>query len=126
MEKIVTPINTKWMDEDGILNIEVIEGAYIDVDALKEDHTANEVLTKGKRTLALYDARNFYTITPDAMEYLNSRILEKERIATAVLTDKLATRLLVNFINKIKKPEIPLKMFSDPEHARKWLLSFRN
>lgn len=126
MNKIRTGINEKWMDENGILQIKVIEGAHIDLESLIADHSVNYSLTGGKKALALYDARNFFTITPEATEYVRSGILNKERIATAVVTKNLGMRLLVNFLNRVKKTETPLKMFNDEEAALTWLLAFKN
>ena len=125
-EKIRTKINEKWVDENGILWIKVLDGAYIDLPSLIEDDAVNAPLTGGKKALALYDARNFYTITSEATDYLRSGILNKSRIATAVVTKGLGTRLIVNFIGKIKKVESPLKMFATEEAALAWLNTFKN
>jgi hypothetical protein len=126
MEIVRTEINEKWIDQEGFLRIRVIEGAHIDMRALLHDHSVNLKMTEGKKALALYDARGFFTITPDATDYVRSGILNKERIATAVVTDRLAMRLLVNFMNKFRKPETPLKMFANEDEALKWLRTMKN
>lgn len=126
MQKIRTKINEKWVDENGVLWIKVLEGAFIDLPSLMEDASVNDSLTGGKKALALYDARNFFTITPDANDYIRSGILDTSRIATAVVTDKLATRLIVNMLVKFKKPKTPLKMFNTEEDALQWLSTFKN
>lgn len=94
--------------------------------SLLNDHSVNLKMTNGQKTLALYDAWNFCTITPYATHYLRSGILNKERIATAVVTDRLAMRLLVNFMNKFKRPETPLKMLNSEKEAHEWLCSMKN
>jgi hypothetical protein len=126
MHKIRTKINEKWVDENGILWIKVIEGASIDLPNLMEDASVNDSLTGGKKALALYDARNFFTITPEARDYVNSGILDISRIATAVVTDKLGARLIVNFVMRVRKPKTPLKMFKNEEDALQWLATFKN
>jgi hypothetical protein len=126
MKKIRTKINEKWVDENGILWIKVIEGASIDLENLIEDASVNDSLTDGKKALALYDARSFFTITPEASDYVKSGILNKSRIATAVVTDKLAARLIVNVVAMVRKPETPLKMFNNEKDALRWLHSFKN
>ena len=126
MKKIRTKINEKWVDEHGILWIKVIEGASIDLENLIEDASVNDSLTGGKKALALYDARSFFTITPEASDYVKSGILNRSRIATAVVTDKLAARLIVNVVTLVKKPETPLKMFNNEKDALAWLNSFKN
>ncbi|MGZ3904557.1 MAG: STAS/SEC14 domain-containing protein [Bacteroidia bacterium] len=126
MQKIRTKINEKWVDENGVLHMKVLDGAEIDLPSLIDDAAVNSTLTGGKKALALYDARNFFTITDEASEYLKSGILDETRIATAVVTDKLAARLFVNFMQLVKKPKTPLKMFSNEESALGWLQTFKN
>jgi len=126
MKKIKTKINEKWVDENGVLWIKVIDGASIDLENLIEDASVNDSLTDGKKALALYDARNFFTITPEASDYVQSGILDTSRIATAVVTNKLAARLLVNVIMLVKKPKTPLKMFNNEQSALQWLETFKN
>lgn len=123
-EFIRTRINEKYVDSDGILRIKVIEGAHMDVASLKEDGEANIQLTGNRRVLALYDSRGFFTIEPEAREYLRSGIVDPTRIATAVLTDRLATKLLVNFFIRFNKPKTPMKMFTNEKQALIWLKSF--
>ncbi|TAL57180.1 MAG: STAS/SEC14 domain-containing protein [Bacteroidetes bacterium] len=113
------------MDKKGILRIKVIEGAAITLENLKEDDAVNPQLTEGKKALALYDACAFFSITPEAEKFLRSGILNKSRIATAVLTDKFFVRLLVNFMNNFTRLKSPLKMFGREEAALKWLYSFK-
>ena len=125
-KKIVrSRINEKFIDSDGILVMKVIDGAHIDLDSLKEDAALNAELTGNKKVLALYDSRAFFTIEPKAREYLKSRIIDPSRIATAVLTKGLATRILVNFFISFNKPASPMKLFTNETTARKWLSSFK-
>jgi hypothetical protein len=126
MEIVRTEINEKWICDEGFLRIKVIDGAHIDMDNLLSDHAVNLRITNGKKALALYDARCFFTITAEATDYVRSGILNKERIATAVVTDRLAMRLLVNFMNKFRRPETPLKMFGTEEEALAWLRTMKN
>lgn len=111
--------------EDGILRMKVIDGVHIDLRGLLEDAEIDIKLSKGKKALALYDARSYFTITPEANKYVKSGILNKTRIATAVLTDKSFMRILVNFMNNFIRPKSSLKMFGNEKDALKWLKSFR-
>lgn len=112
--------------QDGILRIKVIDGTFIDLPSLIEDDAVNPQLTGGKKALALYDARAFFTITPEARDYVRSGILNKSRIATAVVTNKLGVRILVHFMNAFTKPKSPLKMFGNEKDALNWLNTFKN
>jgi len=121
-QKIIrTKINEKYVDSEGFLRIKVIEGVHIDLPTLKEDAAVNMVLTNNQKAFAVYDSRAFFTIDKDARDYVKSGITDPTRIATAVLTDKLATLLLVNFFIRFNKPSTPMKMFSSEEKALKWL-----
>ena len=126
MKKIRTGINEKWVDENGILWIKPFEGAFVDLASLKADDATNPELTGGKKALALYDARANFKVTPDARAFVRSGILNRSRIATAVLTDKIFMRILVNFVNNFSKPKSPLKMFNNEKEAMQWLMSFKN
>ncbi|MBL7931288.1 MAG: hypothetical protein JNL60_05285 [Bacteroidia bacterium] len=125
MENVIrSGINEKYIDSDGILRIKVLEGAHIDVESLKADGEINIQLAGNRKVLALYDSRGFFTIEPEAREYLRSGIVDPTRIATAVLTDRLATKLLVNFFIRFNKPKTPMKMFTSEQQALSWLKSF--
>lgn len=125
MEKFRTAINEKWLDKNGVLRMKVIEGAFIDLPSLIEDSKINEVITRGKKALVLYDATAYFIITPEAEDYLRSGVLNNSRIATAVVTNKLGVRLLVNFMNKVRKSGSPLKMFKHEMEALEWLSAFK-
>lgn len=121
-----TRINEKYVDNEGILRIKVIEGAHIDVQALKEDGAVNLELTNHQPALAVYDSRGFFTIEPEAREYLRSGIVDPTRLATAVITDRLSTKLLVNFFIRFNKPSTPMKMFTCEEKALQWLREIKH
>ncbi|WP_317897705.1 DUF7793 family protein [Aurantibacillus circumpalustris] len=124
--KIVkTKINKKYVDKEGFLRIKVIDGVHIDLPALKEDAAVNMTLTNNQKALALYDSRAFFTIDQEARDYVKSGITDPTRIATAVLTDKLATTLLVNFFIRFNKPSTPMKMFTCEKKALQWLRKFQ-
>jgi hypothetical protein len=127
MEKptlIRTKINEKYIDKTGILRIKVIDGVHIDLQSLQEDAAMNPDLTQNKKTLALYDARAFFTIEPAARAYLKSGVVDETRIATAVLINNLAVRILVNGFIKLDRPKTPMKLFTNEQAALKWLNSF--
>jgi hypothetical protein len=77
MKKIRTSINEQWMDENGILWIKPIEGAFVDLAALKEDDAITPEITGGNKALALYDARANFIVTSEARAFVRSGILNK-------------------------------------------------
>jgi hypothetical protein len=118
---IRTRINEKYVDSEGFLRIKVIEGVHIDLPSLKEDAAVNMMLTNNKKALALYDSRAFFTIDQDARDYVKSGITDPTRLATAVVTSHLGTRLLINFFIRFNKPQTPMKLFTCEEKALQWL-----
>ena len=122
---IKTQINEKWIDDQGIVWMKAIEGVHMDVEALKEDHQRSLELMGSHKILVMYDARNHFTISPEARAFLSKGILNENRIATAVLSPNLGVRLLVNFMNSINPPKSPIKMFSSEGEALKWLLNIK-
>ena len=119
--RIETKINEKWVDQEGILWMRVLEGAHIDLETLLEDHRLGQELIKHQPVYAIYDASRFFTITPEARDYLNSGVLIQNRKATAVVTNNLAVRLLVNFMNTFKARKSLLKLFPDEKSALHWI-----
>ena len=114
-----------FIDEHGIFHKTVIENCHVDLVSLKESDKATEEITKGKKVLMLYDARAHFTLTEDAMEFAQKDIFNKKRIATAIISDKTAIKITVDYMMKIMKTTIPIKVFSNKEEAILWLLSHK-
>jgi len=113
------------MDEHGILHKTVIENSHADLEAIKESDEVTRKLTNGKKVLVLYDARNHFTLTEDAMEYSRKDIFNKQRIATAIVSEKVGIRIMVDYMTKVVKAPIPIQVFSTIEDAMEWLLTFK-
>ena len=120
-----TKTSEMFVDEHGIFHKTVIENCHVDLEALKESDKVTEELTKGEKVLMLYDARNHFTLTEDAMEYAQKDIFNKKRIATAIVSDKTGIKITIDYMNKVMKPSIPIKIFSTKEEALAWLLTFK-
>jgi hypothetical protein len=80
----------------------------------------------GSNKLPIYiKASDFMGISKEAGIY--SALPESNRftLASAVLIETLAAKLLFNFYLQINKPPVPTKGFTTKESAFKWLLSFK-
>ncbi|MBI4929317.1 MAG: hypothetical protein HY841_01025 [Bacteroidetes bacterium] len=126
MKKLRTNINEKWVDENNILHIKYIEGAVVDMPAIKKSTEENQALLNGKKEFVLCDARAFFTVTPDAQKYAHHEIMNKTRVATAVVSNKGFVRLLVNFAIQFSKLRSSVKMFSNEKQALKWLYELKS
>lgn len=71
-------------------------------------------------------ASDFMGISKEAGIY--SALPESNRftLATAVLIESLAAKLLLNFYLQINKPPVPTKGFNNKESAFNWLLSLKH
>jgi hypothetical protein len=125
MAIIRTKTSEMSIDEHGIFHKTVIENCHVDLEALKESDKITEELTEGKKVFMLYDARNHFTLTEDAMEYARKDIFNKKRIATAIVSEKTGIKIMVDYITKTMKPSMPIRIFSNTEEALAWLLSLK-
>jgi hypothetical protein len=120
-----TKTSEMFLDEHGILHKTVIENCHIDLDALKESEEMTRKITDNKRVKVLYDASNHFTLTEEAMEYTQKTIFDKQRIATAIVSNKVGIRITVDYMMKVMKSHIQIKVFTNKEEAMDWLLSIK-
>ena len=124
MQQVITRTSEIVLERDGILRTRIFEGAEIGTRDVEEYYAFTEKLTGGEKALVLLDGRTTFTITDEARAYAAQQA-NRTRVATAVLVDSAATRLLYNLYIKFNKPQTPTRMFNDEESAVEWLKSFR-
>ncbi len=124
IKKIRTKLNEIWLDEEGFLILKPQLDAELDLDEVKICFEVYRSLGIGpnNKVLELIDARDG-TMTSEARTYAAENGKEYF-IAAAIISDSLAVRMVVNFYNKFYKHEVPFKMFSNEQDARKWLRTF--
>ncbi len=125
-EIIKTKISEIWLDEKGILNVKIIEGADFTYDEVEICFDAYKQLGCGEnnKVLQLMHAKVNAAMSKEARE-LVAKKGKDFFIASAVVTDNLAVRLIANFISKFYKLDFPFKIFDSEEKALEWLLKFR-
>lgn len=76
-----------------------------------------------KQVKVLLDARalEFLNLPKDVLEYMGDNEYNKYQLATALLINGLAQKLLANFYLKIIKPKVKTKMFNHAEESLMWL-----
>jgi len=79
-------------------------------------------LGKGKRIRLFFDTYAFMSISPEASEYSTTAEYTKFTLASAVLIDSLAKKMLFNFYLKVNNPLSPTKGFSTKDAAIEWLI----
>ncbi len=111
---------SKLTYSDNILFVEMKEGAILDRATIKEQVDARNELVGEKPFATLVDARNKHKVTSEARNP-DEKLDEPNRIAMAIVTNNLVTRTAANFFFQIKRPKVPMKMFSKREDAIDWL-----
>jgi hypothetical protein len=126
MEKIRTKTHVVCKDENGIIHLEVIDGAHVDKNSILELHSIYKQLDGSSKMLLLVNAHVHYTMTDEATEYLRTHLLDKDRLATAIISEKLGVRITVDSFSTVLKAKSQVKMFADKQEAMNWLLTFKN
>ncbi len=124
MEKGQSVINTGfceiWFETKEILRVRIVEGAEMDLTAMKDCFSVYRQILGRKKIAQLIDARAVCSVTTEAKEYSAMHSQDFFR-ATALVTDQLSVRLLVNFYNKLHQHPVPFEIFKTEEEARMWL-----
>lgn len=122
--KEVKDLFTLKYNKNGILEI------YMHPTTIEVDKEQLMLLTDalaeiaGKKKLPLYiKASDFMGMSKEAGVYATLPEVNRSTLASAVLIESLAAKLLLNFYLKINKPTVPTKGFNDKESAFIWLLS---
>jgi hypothetical protein len=116
-----------FLDEDGVLWLKPDEDADMDLEEVTACfNTYSEMgINKENKVLQLIDAQKNVTMGKEGREY--AALHGKDFfIASAVVSNNLSVRLLVNFFNLFYKTQtVPFKLFSNEESARRWLARFK-
>ncbi|MBA3706101.1 MAG: hypothetical protein H0W84_09440 [Bacteroidetes bacterium] len=125
-EVIKTKTSEIWIDDKGILHVKVFEGAEMNYDEVVNNFNVYRGLGFGEnnKVLQFMDARVNCTMSKEGREYVAENAKDFF-IASTVITNNLAVRLIANFINKFYKLEVPFKLFDTEEKGMEWLLKFR-
>jgi hypothetical protein len=125
MEQIKTKAHVIYRDEHGIIHLDVVENAHVDKDSIIALHDIYRQLGYNEKKLVKVDARSHHTMCNEAMEYLKSDMLDKDRIATAIISEKLGIRIMIDYFTSVVKGS-HVKMFSTEPEAMAWLKTFLN
>ncbi|HWY98173.1 MAG TPA: hypothetical protein VNY36_03710, partial [Bacteroidia bacterium] len=113
-------------DKNGIIHKTVKPKAHLDAYHIKESDEIGFKLAGGKKALILYDARPTFTLTHSGMEYLHKHLLSKNRIASAIVSDKPGIKLLGDYFKNSKPGSPQIKVFKTMKEAMAWLITFKD
>jgi len=128
-EKIKTKYGTLELKGDGFLTI-CADDSLIEISFSLED--AKELIQQireyceGDPYPFLFDYSDaIVTIPNEVREFIaRHQELNKIKMAEAIITKSLASRLLINVFLAFNKPVKPVKAFNDINSAKKWLAQF--
>lgn len=125
-KKISTPQSEVWMSEKGILYLRMKDYGEVDLEEATLCFKIYKEMGIGpeNKVVQMIIATGTASITPEARKYA----AEHGRnffLASAVISESLAVRLVVNFFNTFYRHPVPLKMFETEEKALAWLNTFK-
>ncbi len=126
-KKINTRNNEIWIDENGLLRLKLTSReAEMEIEEVKECFEAYKMLGCGphNKVLQLIDFSGEGSMSHEARSYV-AETGKHFFIASAIINNSLAVRLIVNFFNTFYKHPVPFKMFSTEKDAIDWLMGFR-
>ncbi|MCW3105392.1 MAG: hypothetical protein JWO09_3832 [Bacteroidetes bacterium] len=111
----------KIHDQECLLEYIVKEGVKLDVDELLEGKKALTKLRPGVRFFVLAEGIEFFTISKEARDLCATAEYSDNTIAIAFYTPNISLLLMGEMYNKINKPAVPTKIFSQRDTAEEWL-----
>ncbi len=109
------------MRKDGIVHVYFRPCTLIDVPLQLKMLEAYNTITKGKKSLFIFEAGEFVKITKEARD--NAVVMEEitPTLASAVMVKNLSQMIIATFYYKIKRPKQPYKVVSKFDKGIDWL-----
>src|ERR1039457_6894461 len=116
-EKIGTKTSTIWIDQEGILRLQIKEDAEVNLHEAQLCFEAYKKLGCQKnKVLQLMEGGSFFSYDKVALKYIAKQGGDFF-IASAMVHDSLAIRILFNFFNNFFNRNVPFKLFRSKEKA---------
>lgn len=110
-----------WLDNDGLVVLDYLEGVTVEVSDVKEILAAEQALTRGAPIRQLARIDGIAGASSDARAYAAEDEYASAHAGIAIVTTKAVPRILGNFWMRVNKPPIPTRLFSSEDEARAWL-----
>ena len=123
IKQIKLPEATLSLRQDGIVEVFYHTNTILDVPLQLRMADAFNNITDGKKSLFIIEAGEGVIVTKEARN--NALKLEDSTpmLASAVVANNLAYRIIANFFVKVQKPEGKYKVVASKKEAVKWLKS---
>jgi len=125
-QRYCTQHNEIWLDEAGVLWVCAHSMYEMDIDETKACFEVYRQMGLGAhhKVLQVIDARQSFTLTKEARDY----VAEHGKtffMASAIISNSLPVRLIINFFSTFYPNQVPLKIFGNEKEALKWLQQFK-
>ena len=109
--------------EDNLLEYYVKEGVVIDMSLALEVKKICALYRPNTKFYVFTEGSGFFNVTKEVREAGASKEFSKNMAAVALFTNNPSLLLLGELYNKINKPVVETKIFTNREKAHKWLRS---
>jgi hypothetical protein len=125
LRTIETPVCMISLLENGIIRTSYKSDVVVTLEEIKIIELALFEMSNNKTFKNLLDSRGGYTtFEADARQYAANSPITKSITVAAFVVNTLPLKLLVNFYIQFNKPAYKIKVFSDYELARWWLINY--
>ncbi|MGB0887149.1 MAG: hypothetical protein ACPGSL_03405 [Vicingaceae bacterium] len=115
------------LNEDRVLLIKFKDGSDVDIEETKKIMSLSAEMIGAKPFTVLIDAMDiFASVDHKSRKYMAEHEVNNFNMAQAMVVNNMPVRIIANFYLKFYKHAYPMKVFSDIEVARKWLLQQAN
>jgi len=115
-------ISIHWEDE--LLVCQYARNLHLSLEVAKQCVEGRIFFSKGKNCLLLVDMTGIKSTTREARHYM-ATIGTTQVIAAALITGSTLNRALANLFLTVNKPQVPTRLFTNPEKAKQWLRQFK-
>ena len=120
----LAPSGPVWLSEDGIV-ITIGKSESQDTDIARENMLYTKKVTGGKPRPLLVDITKVRSMSKGAREEYVKQQEELIITAVALLTRSGVGKMIGNIFISLNKPNVPVKLFTDPGKAYEWLMGHR-
>jgi hypothetical protein len=109
---------------DGIINFHIKPDVTLNIIDAKEIVAATAEIGEGKRYPLLITAGSFSLVDNEVRKYASSIEGNKYTIASAIVVNNVAQKLMGNAYIKFNQPPLPTRLFTTEKEAVLWLQNY--
>ncbi|HRE74351.1 MAG TPA: hypothetical protein PK637_14845 [Flavobacteriales bacterium] len=111
---------SKWSDGLLLYELEAGNDVHTTISDLEKDVSAAKSVQNGERSIFLSDIRQLRHLSRDKQQFISKQMPGFSTAAAALVASPLS-RIVMNGFILLFRPDIPTRLFDDPEKAIEWL-----